>query len=110
MIATTKKKNYTKIGRSGEIIRVKENEIKKKKNTGWNIPPEYFSLGLYLALPLLIGVFVGQYLDRRFETEAVFTISFIIFGTISMFYNLYRLYSKDDIHSRGNKTNERRSN
>lgn len=94
-MATAKKTKYTKIGRSGEMIEVEHDEIKRKKNTGWNIPPEYMNLGLYLALPLLIGVFLGQYMDRKFGTKAIFTISFIIFGTISVFYNLYRLYSKD---------------
>jgi F0F1-type ATP synthase assembly protein I len=99
-MAAAKKKKYTKIGRSGETIEVEHDDIKKKKNSGWNIPPEYLNLGMYLALPLLIGVFLGQFLDRKLGTKAVFTISFIIFGTISVFYNLFRLYSKD-----GNKRN-----
>lgn len=95
MIATTKRKKFTKVGRSGELIDVKDEHIRKKRTSGLNIPPEYLNLGMYLALPLLIGVFLGQYLDRKFGTKAMFTISFIIFGTISVFYNLYRLYSKD---------------
>ena len=99
-MATAKKKKYTKIGRNGEMIDVEHDEIQKKKSSSWNIPPEYMNLGLYLALPLLIGGFLGQFLDRKFGTKAIFTISFIIFGTISVFYNLFKLYSKD-----GNKRN-----
>lgn len=94
-MATAKKTKYTRVGRNGEMIEVEHEDIRKKKSSGWNIPPEYMNLGLYLALPLLIGVFLGQYMDRKFGTKAVFTISFIVFGTISVFYNLYRLYSKD---------------
>ncbi len=90
------KKVYTKVGKSGEIETVDASEIQKKKNSGWDIPPEYFNLGFYLALPLLIGVFLGQHLDRKFGTKGQFTLSLIIFGTISVFYNLFRLYNKDD--------------
>lgn len=100
-MATTKSTKYTKIGRSGEIIKVEREHIRKEKKSAWNIPTEYFNLGMYLALPLLIGVFLGQYLDRKFATRAMFTIVLIIFGTISVFYNLYRLYSKDG-HKRRN--------
>lgn len=94
-MATTKKATYTKVGKSGEMIEVERDEIRKKKKSGLNLPPEYLSLGMYLALPLLLGVFVGQYFDRKFGTKAIFTITFIVFGTISVFYNLYRLYNKD---------------
>lgn len=87
-------KKYTKVSISGEV---EQYEPKKKvKRKGLGLPSEYLDLGLYLTVPLLLAIFVGRYLDNRFNTGTLFTLSFIIFGTISVFYNLYKLYSKDE--------------
>jgi hypothetical protein len=32
----------------------------------------------------------------KFGTKAIFTITLILFGTISVFYNLYKLYGGDE--------------
>ena len=101
-MATANKTKYTRIGKNGEIIQVDRDLIQKGKKSGLNIPSEYFNLGIYLALPLLIGVFLGQYLDRKLGTKSIFTLLLIIFGTISVFYNLFKLYSKDDRNKHGN--------
>ena len=90
-----KKLLFTKINKKGEVEEVRLGKISPRKREWLNIPPAYFNLGMYLAIPLLLAVFVGQYLDRRFGTKALFTLILIIFGTISVFYNLIRLY-KDD--------------
>ena len=90
-----KKLTFTKINKKGEIEEISLEKTPRKKREWLNIPPAYFNLGMYLAIPLLLGLFLGQYLDRRFQTKAIFTLIFIIFGTISVFYNLIRLY-KDD--------------
>lgn len=49
------------------------------------------NIGYYLLTPLLVGVFLGILLDRFFETHGVFILIFIILGTISSFYNLYKV-------------------
>ena len=56
-----------------------------------NLSPHYFSLGFYLMTPLLLGVAVGYFLDRRFGTKPGFVVAGIIFGTISSFYNLWKI-------------------
>ena len=94
----TKKTKYTKVNSAGEV---EEHDLpfKKKGRKGLKLPKQYLDLGLYLAMPLLMGVFVGQLLDRKFNTKAIFTISLLIFGTITVFYNLYKLYREDDSHT-----------
>lgn len=49
------------------------------------------NIGYYLITPLLVGVFLGLFLDDLFETNGIFVTSLIILGTISTFYNLYKL-------------------
>ena len=66
----------------------------KRKSLG--VPPQYLNLGLSLAMPLVIGVFAGRWLDQKFQTKALFTIGLLVFGTISVFYNLYKLYGGDE--------------
>ena len=66
----------------------------RKSKQDLNIPPEYFNLGMYLIVPIIIAVAVGIYLDNTFGTNGTFTLIGIVFGTISIFYNLYKLYKK----------------
>lgn len=49
------------------------------------------NIGYYLLTPLLVGVFLGILLDRYFKTQGVFILIFIILGSISSFYNLYKV-------------------
>ncbi len=90
-----KKLTFTKINKKGEVEQVCLENYSPRRKKWLNIPPAYFNLGMYLAIPLLLAIPVGQFLDRKFHTKELFTIILIIFGTISMFYNLIRLY-KDD--------------
>lgn len=90
-----KKLTFTKINKKGEVEHVRLDKQFPQKKEWLNIPPAYFNLGMYLAIPLLLAIPAGQFLDRTFHTKALFTLAFIIFGTISVFYNLIRLY-KDD--------------
>ena len=91
-----KKITFTKINKRGEIEEISLDKRIHKKKDWWNVPPAYFNLGMYLAIPLLGGVFLGQFLDKHFETRGLFTIILIILGTISVFYNLIKLYNDDE--------------
>lgn len=51
---------------------------------------KYFSIGYYLLTPLLVGVFLGLYIDKKFGFR-YFVLVGIVFGLVSTFYNLYRL-------------------
>jgi ATP synthase protein I len=48
----------------------------------------YSSLGLSVSLAIFIGLAVGIYLDRRFETSPWFTLIFLVIGIIAGFRNI----------------------
>jgi ATP synthase protein I len=48
----------------------------------------YSSLGLSVSLSLFIGLAVGIYLDRRFETSPWCTLIFLVLGIIAGFRNI----------------------
>lgn len=54
-------------------------------------------MGQYLAIPFLllvsplIGLFIGQFLDRRFATSPVFMIIFIALGFVAGGREVYRI-------------------
>ena len=49
----------------------------------------YFSsIGLSIAFAIFIGLFVGVYLDRRFDTSPWFTLIFLAVGIAAGFRNI----------------------
>ncbi len=50
----------------------------------------YASIGYYLITPLIVGVFLGLYLDGRLGTNYIVVIGILI-GSIGTFYNLFRI-------------------
>ena len=48
------------------------------------------SLGWELAIPIFVGVFIGNRIDRFLNTNYTFTISLLVLGIIIAYYNLYR--------------------
>jgi ATP synthase protein I len=67
--------------------RSKTDKINLKKSL-----PVYFNLGFYLITPVLVGVFLGLYLDNRLKSKPTFVLAGIIFGTLALFYNLFKIY------------------
>lgn len=48
------------------------------------------SMGLELISGVIVGLTIGYYLDKWFNTKPICLIIFIILGTIAGFLNLYR--------------------
>ncbi len=48
----------------------------------------YSSLGLSVSLAIFIGLAVGVYLDRRFETSPWWTLIFLVLWIIGGFRNI----------------------
>jgi ATP synthase protein I len=48
----------------------------------------YSSLGLQVALSIFIGLAVGIYLDRRYDTTPWFTLIFLCFGIAAGYRNI----------------------
>lgn len=82
----------------------KDFSIKKDKNASKDrskdkkdimLLAKYSSIGYYLVTPILLGVFIGFGLDTFFTTKPFFIVSGIVFGSISTFYNLYKLIKEN---------------
>lgn len=86
------KRKITYIDRFGDR---KSKDIVVKRTTKSNANnlwfAKYMNVGYYLAVPLIVGVFGGNWLDRRFDTKPMFTIVLLLIGSIAAFYNLYKL-------------------
>ncbi len=48
----------------------------------------YSSLGISVALAIFIGLGVGIWLDRKFDTAPWLTLIFLVFGIIAGFRNI----------------------
>lgn len=48
-------------------------------------------LGLVIVISILIGLFVGIFVDEKLGLNGVFTVIFLIFGVIGGFMAAYRL-------------------
>lgn len=49
------------------------------------------TMGLAMVLATVIGLAVGYYLDKIFDTKPVLTLVFLVLGIIAGFRNLYIL-------------------
>ncbi len=48
----------------------------------------YSSLGLSVSLSIFIGLAIGVYLDRRWDTSPWFTLIFLVLGILAGFRNI----------------------
>ncbi len=64
--------------------------MKKETSKSINELVYYSSLGLTVALSIFIGLFLGVWLDGKFETSPVLTFLFLGFGIAAGFRHLIR--------------------
>ena len=48
-------------------------------------------IGFSMIAPILVGVYLGQFIDKKVGTKGVFTIILIIIGVGGGFVNLFKL-------------------
>ncbi len=64
-----------------------------KKNKGNTL--KYLSLitqvGLSSITPLLMGVYIGNLIDKKIGKQGVFSIILLILGAMTGIYNIYKL-------------------
>ena len=54
----------------------------------------YSSLGISVALAIFIGLGIGVWLDRKFDTSPWLTLIFLVFGIIAGFRNIARVIQR----------------
>lgn len=52
-------------------------------------------IGISMALPILGGIFLGNYIDDKLDTGVVFLAIFSVLGIITSFVSLFKLTTKD---------------
>lgn len=92
-MSKNKAKVFTTIDPEGNVVKKKHSGRVKAK---FNIPNQYMNLGMYFLVPILSGLFIGIWLDKRFDREGFFTILLLSIGVIASFYNLIKLYKQDE--------------
>lgn len=54
-------------------------------------------IGLTIIFTLVIAIFIGQYLDKKFSLNGIFTVIFILVGIAAGFISVYKqIIDKDD--------------
>ncbi len=48
------------------------------------------TIGLHLVSGIIVGVLIGYYLDKFFNTSPLLTIIFFFFGIVAGFRNMYK--------------------
>jgi len=75
-----------------------KNESKNSKS--WLKSMPLISIGWELALPIFGGVIIGYYLDRVISTKYIFTITFLLIGIGTGYYNLYKYIDLEMLRTR----------
>ncbi len=48
-------------------------------------------VGISMVSPILLGVFIGQWIDKKVGTEGIFMLIFIFLGVGGGFMNLFKI-------------------
>jgi ATP synthase protein I len=62
--------------------------MKRETKRAWRELAYFSSIGSSVALSIFIGLGVGVYLDRRFETSPWCTLVFLVLGIAAAFRNI----------------------
>jgi predicted F0F1-ATPase subunit len=60
--------------------------------SGLGLMVEVTNLAWNLVIPIVGGVLLGHYLDRRTGEDVTWTLSLLVLGVLIAFMNLYELY------------------
>lgn len=84
--------NYLKIDNKLDLINSTSKKGTNKSNKNVNfLSINSLNIGAYLITPILLGVFIGYNLDIYLNSKPIFILFFILLGTFSSFYNLFKL-------------------
>ncbi|KDR94809.1 Putative F0F1-ATPase subunit Ca2+/Mg2+ transporter [Peptoclostridium litorale DSM 5388] len=71
----------------------------KNGKTNWVKALENLSLisqlGISMVTPILVMIWIGNYLDKKFDKSPLFLFIFIVIGVASSFMNMYKLVMRD---------------
>lgn len=53
-------------------------------------------IGISVITPILLGVYIGQFIDKKIGTNGIFSILLIIIGAGGGFLNIFKLTENND--------------
>jgi len=71
-----------------------KNKNQKETNI-WQNLGQVWDLAWVTIVPIILGVFGGQYLDRNYPAGFSWTLSLLVLGAFMGFYNLYDSLMKE---------------
>jgi len=88
---------------------------KSPAGIGMNLLAEVSTLAWNLVIPIVGGVLLGHYIDKRFDSGVTWTMSLLVLGILIAFSNLYNLYiehshrsvEKDDTENTDEEINDK---
>lgn len=87
-----KDKEILILNQEGDIRKIKASKLKRNiKQKRQPLDIRYLNVGFYLVTPILAGVFLGLGIDYWLRTKPLFFSLFLLLGTLSCFYNLFKL-------------------
>ena len=86
-----KHKEILTFDQEGNIKKFQAGKTKRIKNKNSLFDINNLSLGYYLLIPIIAGVFLGLGLDYWFRTKPFLFIVSLFLGTVASFYNLFKL-------------------
>lgn len=81
------------IDNSGVVRNLKKPVKQKKIESKFKLV--YTDFGIFLLIPIVIGISAGYFLDLWLHSQPVCTLIGIVFGGIFSIYNLYTILIKD---------------
>ena len=61
----------------------------------WKNFGQIWDISWMTVAPIILGLFLGQYLDREYPKGFSWTLSMLILGIFFAFYNLYQFFDKE---------------
>lgn len=52
-------------------------------------------IGIMMIVPIVIGLFIGKFLDEKLGTGYIFLFIFLVIGVGAAFLNLYKIGMRD---------------
>ena len=52
-------------------------------------------IGIAMITPIIMGLYLGRWIDNKLNTQPIFLFVFIVMGVIAGFMNLFKITTKD---------------
>jgi len=82
-----------------EVVQGEPQASQKTVTSGLGLMVEVTNLAWNLVTPIVGGVLLGHYLDRRTGEDVTWTLSLLVLGVLIAFMNLYELNVEHRHHS-----------